>query len=121
MPQDPTPPASRGHGKELSLLPTLCRRLTAFVLKSFAQARSHIFIEEKHIQDALAWLAGKQKDNGCFRSSGTLLNNAIKVTYLPSRLPMGLMGPIQDSSDTERACNSSWEQLSHCCTWGWGR
>ncbi|XP_073169299.1 alpha-2-macroglobulin-like isoform X2 [Lepidochelys kempii] len=52
--------------------------LTAFVLKSFAQARSHIFIEEKHIQDALTWLAGKQKDNGCFRSSGTLLNNAIK-------------------------------------------
>uniref|UniRef100_A0A8C3HKD7 Alpha-macroglobulin receptor-binding domain-containing protein n=1 Tax=Chrysemys picta bellii TaxID=8478 RepID=A0A8C3HKD7_CHRPI len=52
--------------------------LTAFVLKSFAQARSHIFIEEKHIQDALAWLAGKQKENGCFRSSGTLLNNAIK-------------------------------------------
>ncbi|EMP39673.1 Alpha-2-macroglobulin [Chelonia mydas] len=52
--------------------------LTAFVLKSFAQARSHIFIEEKHIQDALAWLAGKQKANGCFRSSGTLLNNAIK-------------------------------------------
>ncbi|XP_030393660.1 alpha-2-macroglobulin-like isoform X1 [Gopherus evgoodei] len=52
--------------------------LTAFVLKSFAQARSHIFIEEKHIQDSLAWLAGKQKDNGCFRSSGTLLNNAIK-------------------------------------------
>ncbi|TFJ98947.1 caM kinase-like vesicle-associated protein [Platysternon megacephalum] len=52
--------------------------LTAFVLKSFAQARSHIFIEEKHIQDALAWIAGKQKENGCFRSSGTLLNNAIK-------------------------------------------
>ncbi|XP_065440718.1 alpha-2-macroglobulin-like isoform X1 [Chrysemys picta bellii] len=52
--------------------------LTAFVLKSFAQARSHIFIEEKHIQDALAWLSGKQKENGCFRSSGTLLNNAIK-------------------------------------------
>uniref|UniRef100_A0A8C0H0T5 Alpha-macroglobulin receptor-binding domain-containing protein n=1 Tax=Chelonoidis abingdonii TaxID=106734 RepID=A0A8C0H0T5_CHEAB len=52
--------------------------LTAFVLKSFAQAHSHIFIEEKHIQDALAWLAGKQKDNGCFSSSGTLLNNAIK-------------------------------------------
>ncbi|XP_067392789.1 alpha-2-macroglobulin isoform X2 [Emydura macquarii macquarii] len=52
--------------------------LTAFVLKSFAQARSHIFIEEKHIQDALTWLAGRQKENGCFRSSGTLLNNAIK-------------------------------------------
>ncbi|XP_027760743.1 alpha-2-macroglobulin-like isoform X1 [Empidonax traillii] len=52
--------------------------LTAFVLKSFAQARPHIFIDEKHIQDALIWLTQKQKDNGCFRSSGTLLNNAMK-------------------------------------------
>uniref|UniRef100_A0A8C3U2W0 Alpha-2-macroglobulin n=1 Tax=Catharus ustulatus TaxID=91951 RepID=A0A8C3U2W0_CATUS len=52
--------------------------LTAFVLKSFAQARHHIFIEEKHIQDALNWLSQKQKENGCFRSSGTLLNNAMK-------------------------------------------
>ncbi|XP_027533420.1 alpha-2-macroglobulin isoform X2 [Neopelma chrysocephalum] len=52
--------------------------LTAFVLKSFAQARPHIFIDEKHIQDALIWLTQKEKDNGCFRSSGTLLNNAMK-------------------------------------------
>ncbi|KAM9639321.1 alpha-2-macroglobulin-like isoform 3-T3 [Morphnus guianensis] len=52
--------------------------LTAFVLKSFAQARPHIFIDEKHIQDALIWLSQKQKENGCFRSSGTLLNNAMK-------------------------------------------
>ncbi|XP_074008094.1 alpha-2-macroglobulin [Numenius arquata] len=52
--------------------------LTAFVLKSFAQARPYIFIDEKHIQDALVWLSQKQKENGCFRSSGTLLNNAMK-------------------------------------------
>ncbi|KFO91276.1 Alpha-2-macroglobulin, partial [Buceros rhinoceros silvestris] len=52
--------------------------LTAFVLKSFAQARPYIFIDEKHIQDALVWLSYKQKENGCFRSSGTLLNNAMK-------------------------------------------
>ncbi|XP_068022132.1 alpha-2-macroglobulin-like [Melanerpes formicivorus] len=52
--------------------------LTAFVLKSFAQARRHIFIDEKHIQDALVWLTEKQKENGCFQSSGTLLNNAMK-------------------------------------------
>ncbi|XP_009465526.1 PREDICTED: alpha-2-macroglobulin-like [Nipponia nippon] len=52
--------------------------LTAFVLKSFAQARPYIFIDEKHIQDALVWLTQKQKENGCFRSSGTLLNNAMK-------------------------------------------
>ncbi|KFW00986.1 Alpha-2-macroglobulin, partial [Eurypyga helias] len=52
--------------------------LTAFVLKSFAQARPHIFIDEKHIQDSLVWLSYKQKENGCFHSSGTLLNNAMK-------------------------------------------
>uniref|UniRef100_A0A8C3LZ48 Alpha-2-macroglobulin n=1 Tax=Chrysolophus pictus TaxID=9089 RepID=A0A8C3LZ48_CHRPC len=52
--------------------------LTAFVLKSFAQARSYIFIDEKHIQDALIWLSQNQKENGCFRSSGRLLNNAMK-------------------------------------------
>ncbi|XP_064904467.1 alpha-2-macroglobulin isoform X5 [Columba livia] len=52
--------------------------LTAFVLKSFAQARRYIFIDEKHIQDALVWLSYKQKENGCFHSSGTLLNNVMK-------------------------------------------
>ncbi|XP_071466493.1 alpha-2-macroglobulin isoform X2 [Marmota flaviventris] len=52
--------------------------LTAFVLKTFAQARKYIFIDETHITQALTWLSQKQKDNGCFRSSGSLLNNAIK-------------------------------------------
>ncbi|ELK25142.1 Alpha-2-macroglobulin [Myotis davidii] len=52
--------------------------LTAFVLKTFAQARRYIFIDEAHIDQALTWLSQKQKDNGCFRSSGSLLNNAIK-------------------------------------------
>uniref|UniRef100_A0A6I8P203 A2ML1 protein n=1 Tax=Ornithorhynchus anatinus TaxID=9258 RepID=A0A6I8P203_ORNAN len=52
--------------------------LTAFVLKALAQARAHIFVDEKHISSALLWLSQKQKDNGCFQSSGYLLNNAIK-------------------------------------------
>uniref|UniRef100_A0A8D2AJW3 PZP alpha-2-macroglobulin like n=1 Tax=Sciurus vulgaris TaxID=55149 RepID=A0A8D2AJW3_SCIVU len=52
--------------------------LTAFVLKTFAQARAYIFIDEAHITQALTWLSQQQKDNGCFRSSGSLLNNAIK-------------------------------------------
>ncbi|KAM6162666.1 alpha-2-macroglobulin [Erethizon dorsatum] len=52
--------------------------LTAFVLKTFAQARKYIFTDEIHITQALSWLSQKQKDNGCFRSSGSLLNNAIK-------------------------------------------
>ncbi|XP_075409474.1 alpha-2-macroglobulin [Tenrec ecaudatus] len=52
--------------------------LTAFVLKTFAQSRAFTFIDEAHITQALTWLSQKQRDNGCFRSSGSLLNNAIK-------------------------------------------
>lgn len=52
--------------------------LTAFVLKTFSQAQTYIFIDEAHITQALTWLSQRQKDNGCFRSSGSLLNNAIK-------------------------------------------
>ncbi|KAF6121329.1 PZP alpha-2-macroglobulin like [Phyllostomus discolor] len=52
--------------------------LTAFVLQTFAQARPYIFIDEAHITGALTSLSQKQKDNGCFRSSGSLLNNAMK-------------------------------------------
>uniref|UniRef100_A0A803T2N4 Alpha-macroglobulin receptor-binding domain-containing protein n=1 Tax=Anolis carolinensis TaxID=28377 RepID=A0A803T2N4_ANOCA len=51
--------------------------LTAFTLKSMAQAKHHIFVDQNHISDAQAWLAVRQKENGCFRSSGTLLNNAL--------------------------------------------
>ncbi|XP_036923697.1 pregnancy zone protein-like [Sturnira hondurensis] len=52
--------------------------LTAFVLKSFSQARSYIFVEHSHIMDSFTWLSRKQKENGCFQHSGSLLNNAIK-------------------------------------------
>lgn len=79
-----------GPAQPLSLL-FLHYRLTAFVLKSFAQARPHIYIDERHIQDALNWLASKQKENGCFQSSGTLLNNAMKVACLPGWLLVRLV------------------------------
>ncbi|XP_006901820.1 PREDICTED: alpha-2-macroglobulin-like [Elephantulus edwardii] len=52
--------------------------LTAFVLKSFAQAQSFIFVETSHITQAFTWLSQRQKENGCFQRSGSLLNNAIK-------------------------------------------
>ncbi|XP_055460136.1 alpha-2-macroglobulin-like [Psammomys obesus] len=61
--------AGRNHGNTW---------LTAFVLKSFAQAQKYIFIHEAHITQALIWLSQQQQDNGCFRSSGYLFNNAMK-------------------------------------------
>ncbi|NXU19181.1 A2ML1 protein, partial [Pardalotus punctatus] len=52
--------------------------LTAFVLKSFGQARAYVAIEERHITDALRWLQQHQSDSGCFRSVGKLFNNALQ-------------------------------------------
>ncbi|EHH66052.1 hypothetical protein EGM_02955, partial [Macaca fascicularis] len=37
-----------------------------------------IFVEHSHIRDALTWLSRRQKADGCFEGSGSLLNNAIK-------------------------------------------
>uniref|UniRef100_A0A8C9L5Y4 Alpha-macroglobulin receptor-binding domain-containing protein n=1 Tax=Pavo cristatus TaxID=9049 RepID=A0A8C9L5Y4_PAVCR len=52
--------------------------LTAFVLKSFGQARAFVAIEERHITDAQNWLQKQQKESGCFRSVGKLFNNALQ-------------------------------------------
>ncbi|XP_075579145.1 alpha-2-macroglobulin-like protein 1 [Pelecanus crispus] len=53
--------------------------LTAFVLKSFGQARAYVAIEERHITDALRWLQKQQQQQtGCFRNVGKLFNNALQ-------------------------------------------
>ncbi|XP_074966839.1 ovostatin-like [Phalacrocorax aristotelis] len=52
--------------------------LTAFVYKSFAQASHFIYIDDNVQAQTLMWLASKQKPDGCFRSVGTLFNNALK-------------------------------------------
>uniref|UniRef100_A0A8C9KUM3 Ovostatin-like n=1 Tax=Serinus canaria TaxID=9135 RepID=A0A8C9KUM3_SERCA len=52
--------------------------LTAFVYRSFAQAGRSIYIDDRVQSQTLLWLSSKQKLDGCFRSVGTLFNNALK-------------------------------------------
>ncbi|XP_034557118.1 alpha-2-macroglobulin-like protein 1 [Notolabrus celidotus] len=52
--------------------------LTAFVMKSFAQARQFIYVENKHIDQARAWLSKQQGPDGCIKSVGKLFHNAMK-------------------------------------------
>nr|XP_046244326.1 alpha-2-macroglobulin-like [Scatophagus argus] len=52
--------------------------LTAFVLRSFAKARSFIYIDPAKIQQSKSWLERKQRQNGCFEQSGKLFNNRMK-------------------------------------------
>ncbi|CAM5081738.1 unnamed protein product [Natator depressus] len=52
--------------------------LTAFVTKCFIQAKQHIFLDDKNIEDALKWIAGNQQANGCYANVGKLLHTAMK-------------------------------------------
>ncbi|KFV85385.1 Ovostatin, partial [Struthio camelus australis] len=52
--------------------------LTAFVYKSFAQAKRYIYIDNTVQSQTLIWLASKQKSDGCFENAGSHFNNALK-------------------------------------------
>ncbi|XP_065060175.1 alpha-1-macroglobulin-like isoform X3 [Rhopilema esculentum] len=52
--------------------------LTAFVLKSFAQAREFIDIDKKVLADAKKWILSKQNKDGCFPTIGTLHSKSMK-------------------------------------------
>ncbi|XP_026569028.1 alpha-2-macroglobulin-like [Pseudonaja textilis] len=52
--------------------------LTAFVAKAFGQAKCYIYVDERHIQNAVDWLRKHQLSSGCFESVGRLFNNALK-------------------------------------------
>ncbi|XP_069955764.1 murinoglobulin-1 isoform X2 [Cherax quadricarinatus] len=52
--------------------------LTAFVLKSFAQAKSFILIDEESLTKTQSWLLGSQNSTGCFYSIGKVFNKGMK-------------------------------------------
>ncbi|XP_073402580.1 alpha-2-macroglobulin-like protein 1 isoform X2 [Dendrobates tinctorius] len=49
--------------------------LTAFTLRSFGHAQDLIYIQEKHVQDAVKWLSSLQLPSGCFEEVGKIFNN----------------------------------------------
>ncbi|XP_056385041.1 alpha-2-macroglobulin-like protein 1 isoform X2 [Hyla sarda] len=52
--------------------------LTAFVLKSFKQAKDIVFIDEEVISQGMNWLKKQQKPDGCFKTKGRVLHNGMK-------------------------------------------
>ncbi|OXB56300.1 hypothetical protein ASZ78_002125 [Callipepla squamata] len=57
--------------------------LTAFVAKSFAQAKKYIYVDDKNIQDALGWLEQNQLPSGCFAIKGNLFHSSLKSDGFP--------------------------------------
>ncbi|XP_006147251.1 C3 and PZP-like alpha-2-macroglobulin domain-containing protein 8 [Tupaia chinensis] len=52
--------------------------LTAFVLKSFAQARSFIFVDPQELAAAKGWIIRQQRADGSFPAVGRVLNKDIQ-------------------------------------------
>ncbi|KAG7202424.1 hypothetical protein KM043_018735 [Ampulex compressa] len=52
--------------------------LTAFVVKSFAQARNLIHIDERDIKLSVNWITKKQLENGCFPVIGRVFHKDMK-------------------------------------------
>lgn len=76
------------HGRGPVLQPSVpscsCFRLTAFVLKSFAQARSFIFIDPRELAAAKGWIIRQQRADGSFPAVGRILNKDIQVNITAS-------------------------------------
>lgn len=53
--------------------------LTAFVVKSFAQANKFIFVDNKDLQMSVNWITKKQLENGCFPFVGQVFHKDMKV------------------------------------------
>lgn len=53
--------------------------LTAFVVKSFAQARSLIPIDERDLKMSVKWIVRRQLENGCFPVVGQVFHKDMKV------------------------------------------
>ncbi|XP_015600837.1 alpha-2-macroglobulin-like protein 1 isoform X2 [Cephus cinctus] len=52
--------------------------LTAFVVKSFAQAQSFIHIDERDLKLSVKWIVRRQLENGCFPVIGRVFHKSMK-------------------------------------------
>ncbi|XP_022096480.1 pregnancy zone protein-like [Acanthaster planci] len=53
--------------------------LTAFVMRSFAQAKRYIYIDQEDLDKSTAWLRKQQRDSdGCFESRGRVIHKDMK-------------------------------------------
>ncbi|XP_046398811.1 alpha-2-macroglobulin-like protein 1 isoform X2 [Ischnura elegans] len=52
--------------------------LTAFVVKSFAQARKFIFIDRDDLKISVRWIVKRQMENGCFPFVGKVFHKDLK-------------------------------------------
>lgn len=66
-------------------------RLSAFVLKSFHQAKQHIYVEDNIIFRIVDWMKRYQNSDGSFRQVGTVHSTSLRVNI---RIFVNIMSPF---------------------------
>ena len=52
--------------------------LTAYVAKSFSQAKQFVFIDDADVQKSINWFKSQQLENGCFPPKGRVIHKSMK-------------------------------------------
>ncbi|KAG7169000.1 Alpha-2-macroglobulin-like 3 [Homarus americanus] len=71
--------------------------LTAFVLKSFAQAQTFILVDESVLRKSRSWLGKKQGKDGCFLALGKVLHKHMKGGIVGKDSPVPLTAYVMIS------------------------
>ena len=62
------------------MVSSICFRLTAFVLRCFAQARHYVYIDDNELSSAMSWMIKQQRVDGEFPATGRLINKQMQVS-----------------------------------------
>ena len=57
-------------------------RLSAFVIKTFHQAKKHVFIDDKTQVRAITWMQSKQAPDGSFLEPGRVIHKDMQVSIV---------------------------------------
>ncbi|XP_028417105.1 alpha-1-macroglobulin-like [Dendronephthya gigantea] len=52
--------------------------ITAFLIRLYARARRHVFVDEDEIKQSVGWLKQKQKSSGCFPVNGQVFDRSLQ-------------------------------------------
>ncbi|KAF2350143.1 Alpha-2-macroglobulin [Trinorchestia longiramus] len=95
--------------------------LTAFVLKSYAQAKAYISVSTNEIQRTTRWLKGLQVSSGCFESVGHAHNRRMRGSdFAPATLSAYVMAALLEAgtSPTDSSITSAADCITNASSAG---
>lgn len=105
--------------------PSVCLRLTAFVLRCFGQAKPFINIDPHVLHSAAAWITNQQGADGRFEEPGRVIHTELQggLDGPVSLTAYVLIGLLEDSAikvrpaemDSKSPLSEKYQHLTCCC------